>query len=546
MKRLIYLVLCCFLLCNSEAQTPAQVTQLAALGKVWGFLKYFHPAAAKGSPDWDNELLRMIPLVEGAGSKPRFDSLIEAWYRSLPTAKLAETPVNWHADSIVTTFSEKDIRKFPVSKWLKGELVRLYEYHLPDTNRYATRYYNSYRYDHIIHDEKAYDTPLCPGPPVRLLSLFRYWNAINYFYPHRARIPQWDTVLAACIPRFLQADNVTKYQKAVLQLIHELPDSHSFINGPGINDKFPPFRIGHVKDGYLVSESDDSVVKRWDVRVGDEIITVNGKPVHQREAELLQITTGTNVPSLYRNIARGLLVNGDSTAQVDLKRKGELITRTVTLHNWEGDSKIPRSTKPLWQELEKGIWYVRFCRIKNADTLRQLFSDIHDARAVIWEMRAYPNYNVSVALNKFLFPVKTTFSKQRNAWDYYPGAFVKSSFEFIPEGNDTQIYNGPLIVLVDEQTQSLSESVVMALKQRSNTITIGRQTAGTTGNITWLSLPGGIEVSYTGVGVEGAQGSFHQGDGIKLDLEVPASKEDLLQGKDPILEKALLFARKPH
>jgi C-terminal processing protease CtpA/Prc len=83
----------------------------------------------------------------------------------------------------------------------------------------------------------------------------------------------------------------------------------------------------------------------------------------------------------------------------------------------------------------------------------------------------------------------------------------------------------------------------MALKQRSNTYTIGRQTAGTTGNITWLSLPGAIEVSYTGVGVEGAQGSFHQGDGITLDAAVPADPRDLMKGRDAILQKALSHAR---
>jgi hypothetical protein len=545
MKQLFYLVLCCLIHYNGQAQTKTTIAQLATLGKVWGFLKYFHPAVAKGNPDWDSALLRMIPLAEKAGSKPKFDSLLETWYRSLPAAQLATTPVSWKADSIVRTFTEQDIQRFAVSKWLKEQLVQLYLYHLPNTNRYATRYYNGYRYDHIIHDEKAYDKPLCPTRSVRVLTLFRYWNTINYFYPHRARIPQWDTVLTAYIRPFLQADNVNQYQQAVLELIHELPDSHSFIDGPGINDKFPPFRIDHVKAGYLVSESDDSVVKRWDIRVGDEIIIVNGKSVQQRETELLKITTGTNTPSLYRNIARGLLVNGDSIAQVGLKRKRELITRTVALHNWEGDSKIPRSSKPLWEELEKGIWYVRFCRIKNADTVRQLFSDIHNARAVIWEMRGYPNYNVSVALNKFLFAVKTTFSAQQNAWDYYPGAFVKSSSDyFIPEGKEAMIYNGPLIILVDERTQSLSESVTMTLKQRANSYIIGRQTAGTTGNITWLTLPGALEVSYTGVGVVGVQGSFHQGNGIKIDLEVPTNREYLLQGRDPIQEKALLYARK--
>jgi hypothetical protein len=544
MKKIFYLVLCSFLFYNCQAQTPAQVRQLAALGKVWGFLKCFHPAAAAGKPDWDKELLRMIPLAEQAANPLAFDSLLEAWYRSLPAAKVSPAPVNWRADSIVRTFSEKDIRQFPISKWLKDEFVRLYQYHLPDTNRYATRYYNGYRYDHIIHDERAYDTPLCPNRSVRLLALFRYWNTINYFYPHKARIPQWDTVLTAYISRFFRAENETQYQQAVLELIHELPDSHSFIDGPGIINTLPPFRIDHLEGKYLIGESDDSVIKKWDYRPGDEIVAVNGKPVLQREKELLQTTTGTNTLSLYRNIAKGLLRNGDSVVQVGFKRNGEVITRSVTMHSWMVNNQIPRTIKPLWQELEKGIWYVRFCSIKNADTLRQLFTDIHGARAVIWEMRDYPNYKVTTELYKFFFPAKTLFAEVRNAWDYYPGAFVKSPLYFEPDGLEKRIYNGPLIVLIDEYTQSLAESVSAALKLRTNTITMGRQTAGTTGNITWLTMPGALEVRYTGVGMDYRQHAFRQGDGVQLDVPVTVTAASLAQGRDVILEQAILYARK--
>src|SRR3954465_15538990 len=150
MKQLFYLVLCCLIHYNSQAQSKAAIAQLATLGKVWGFLKCFHPAAAKGSPDWDSALLHLIPLSEKAVNKPAFDSLLETWYKSLPAAHLSSKPVNWKADSIVRTFTEKDIQRFAVSKWLKEQLVRLYQYHLPDTNRYATRYYNGYRYDHVI------------------------------------------------------------------------------------------------------------------------------------------------------------------------------------------------------------------------------------------------------------------------------------------------------------------------------------------------------------------------------------------------------------
>src|SRR5678815_5215483 len=43
-----------------HAQTNQQIKNLATLARVWGFLKYYHPDAAKGNPDWDKELVRMI------------------------------------------------------------------------------------------------------------------------------------------------------------------------------------------------------------------------------------------------------------------------------------------------------------------------------------------------------------------------------------------------------------------------------------------------------------------------------------------------------
>ncbi|MCX6612403.1 MAG: hypothetical protein NTW74_16320, partial [Acidobacteria bacterium] len=43
-----------------------QVANLALTGKVWGFLKYHHPAITAGKKHWDFELLRIIPKVLSA------------------------------------------------------------------------------------------------------------------------------------------------------------------------------------------------------------------------------------------------------------------------------------------------------------------------------------------------------------------------------------------------------------------------------------------------------------------------------------------------
>ena len=39
------------------------LTNLALLGRVWGFLKYYHPEIAAGNFNWDYELFRILPTI---------------------------------------------------------------------------------------------------------------------------------------------------------------------------------------------------------------------------------------------------------------------------------------------------------------------------------------------------------------------------------------------------------------------------------------------------------------------------------------------------
>jgi len=46
--------------------TTVQIENLATLGKVWGFLKYHHPAVTAGTRQWDFDLLRILPSILAA------------------------------------------------------------------------------------------------------------------------------------------------------------------------------------------------------------------------------------------------------------------------------------------------------------------------------------------------------------------------------------------------------------------------------------------------------------------------------------------------
>src|SRR5678816_1040640 len=59
---------------HTTAQTTPEIDRLAALGKVWGFLKYYHPFVAAGSIDWDSVVVATVPKVRAARTSAEFSS----------------------------------------------------------------------------------------------------------------------------------------------------------------------------------------------------------------------------------------------------------------------------------------------------------------------------------------------------------------------------------------------------------------------------------------------------------------------------------------
>ena len=61
---------------QSEVSTAQQTEHLMLLCRVWGYVKYRHPAYLLGQRDWDADLLELIPQVQAAGSASEFAATI--------------------------------------------------------------------------------------------------------------------------------------------------------------------------------------------------------------------------------------------------------------------------------------------------------------------------------------------------------------------------------------------------------------------------------------------------------------------------------------
>lgn len=549
MKKLItFIALICLSGGIMHAQDKQQINNLAAFAKVWGFLKYYHSEVAKGNPDWDNELIRMIPEIKALPDAKAFDEAITRWYASLPKAKLAPTVTKLVNDTVVYIFDEKDIKNFGVSTNLRTEFTRLYLHHLPDSNKFIGNSYQGHQLDYIYHIENPYNTPDYPDEAHRLLALCRYWNIITYFYPHKKiNAPGWDNVLTDFIPQFIAAASTDEYRRAFLKLTAQLKDSHSFFSQKDWNKAHNqlnlPFVTYYIDGKYFIGESRyDSLMKQQDFKVGDEIVSINHKPLSDRVNQLKPYTTGTNELSYHRNIGSSLFkIDTNRAMNVGISRQGRIINKTVHLFSEAELYQYRKMHKlKLWENLGNEIWYVRICQVETPDTLKKLFTDLQQAKTVIWDMRDYPSFNVVRGMGPGLFANHTSSTITFNGLLLHPGAFSRKLEPAYDQGTALKLslYQGKMIVLVNEHTQSLSESIAYDLRFRPNTIIMGRQTAGTTGNILFVDYPGGIEASFTGVGVEGLSGSFIEGKGVKIDKAIKLSGDKLTKFPDYMLEMA--------
>jgi hypothetical protein len=75
--------------------TQAQAQNLFTLAKVWGFLKYHHPAVTGGKLQWDYELFRILPAVLEARDRGAANQVLGAWVEHLgevpPVPRLCRT-----------------------------------------------------------------------------------------------------------------------------------------------------------------------------------------------------------------------------------------------------------------------------------------------------------------------------------------------------------------------------------------------------------------------------------------------------------------------
>ena len=528
---------------KSIKATEKKIDDLFVFCKVWGYLKYYHPSVAKGKYDWDNEFIRLLPEILEVKNTAERDLVLLKWVEELGN-------YDKNDNSYTVTNNEKLL---PSLGWIStvglDTQLELKLNDIKDAFRSKNKYVslNPSFGNPYLGNETPYDSMKYPDVGYRLLSLFRYWNIIEYYFPYKYLINEsWDDVLKEFIPKLIDAQNELEYNLAILELAARIDDSHSQITSKGVElnkyygDYYAPLQVKFIEDKVVVTAYHDQMQgEKTGIKIGAIITKAGGKSVEEIIAERSRYTAASNYPTMLRNIAIDLLRSTKNTLDIEYFQDGNIkkVQVDCILKTKLKLIDIFREKEEHFKLIGSDIAYIYPGAIKK-EHVAELFKRIKDKKAVIIDLRCYPSEFIVYSLGAHLVPGGREFARFTKGSITKPGLFTMASPAIVGRANKGY-FKGKVVILVNEVTQSQAEFTAMAFRTAPNSVVIGSTTAGADGNVSEFQLPGGLNAWFTGIGVYYPDGTETQRVGIVPDIEVKPTIEGIKANRDEVLEKAI-------
>ena len=570
-KILLGAFFCTFLL-SVKAQRGNSTEHLYTFIKVWGFLKYYHPALASGKMDADSIFKEGIKAMVPAKSDAEFKKWLAGMLRTLGPVDHSEKPDSTKLFTRNQNFEWIQKLKL-ITPELRKELIRLQRIgYSGDFHRYMPANFHETQ----LPGETPYPEITYPDKYWQLLSLARYWNAIEYLYAYKYMLPvAWDKVLQQQIPEFNKTLTSVEFEIQLMKLNAAIEDSH----GGAINIKnkariygsyFPPFYVRFVGDSLVVTDYIDTLsCTQQNIRPGDVIYSIADKPVSITGKEWYVSASNINKKKAIMSAPALMLpLRGtDSVLKIGYLREGNRMQSYLQLKK-PSASYVQVLTEIYRRETGNGTTTTNDFVLRSIDTgvavvdaanLSILYNSAKDekavdsvfqlmrkhSKAIILDMRCYATQ--AVFYNKFLgalgWPLKPflTLKAHSTRW---PGAFY--TYDIVSGVKQAAVmkkYTGKVILLVDSRTHSQSEMITMIFQASGPAIVVGTQSSGADGDVIDLPLPGDYELSFSGRHVSYIDGTPSQMSGVKRDVKVKLTTKGVAAGRDEILEAALQLVR---
>jgi Peptidase family S41 len=558
----------------AHALTARGLQNEVAFARLYGMVRYFHPSDQAARLDWNAFAVRGVREVEAAKDDVALAKTLTALFapvaptlRVLPAGEKYSLPAELHPDNVAglkviywrhhgmgqggpnstyhsdreqASAAKADGKTIPspvsplqvdlggVKAWVPMALFVDAQGTLPHVAAAAE----------ANQDEK----PLLSGDDraVRLADVVIAWNIFEHFYPYfdMART-DWQAVLPRSLEAAANDKDAAAFQDTLNRLVAALHDGHGGVYRGGFTATLP--LAWDWVEGKLVITAVGSAAEGQIAR-GDAVTKINGRPVAELLAAKEELISGAT-PQWIRWRALGQLALGekDQTAVLTIAPFADPgKTKEISLQYQAPAAGPIEETRPAKiAELEKGIFYIDIGRITNADFDAAL-PQLEKAHGIIFDFRGYPshlkpeflthlaNHRMTSAqwhVPVVLWPDHQQMTFERGGeWDLTPAQpLLHAKKAFITDG----------------RAISYAESCMGIVEAYKLGAIVGATTAGTNGNVNPFSLPGGYQVSWTGMKVLKHDGSRHHGVGILPTVPVSRTQAAIAAGHDEFLDRAV-------
>jgi len=418
----------------------------------------------------------------------------------------------------------------------------------------------------------------------KLYGLSQFWSEAKYNFAFFDQTEvNWDSAYQAFIPKVLATKNTFDYYKEMELFCALLKDGHTDIwKGRKISKNQIYIRIffKNINQRFYVEDIFNGYVEN--VPIGSELVKINGQPAKAYlQEKITPYISASTEHELWNEAIRAWFMHSTDTTQITqmefIRPDGKAATHSARMHTKTSRGKFAKKDKE-WTPFElhnlaKGI--VKIDLNTFGDTIvvtkfKEVLPQLYKSKGIIIDLRKNGGGNSGIGAQILAY-----FTDQKRligslwqtrehkaaykAWG--TGMVLKENFnEWEQEAyetangihwykGDTMTFNNsvtdkkltvPLVVLLGNGTASAAEDFLVMLDGlEGRATTIGQKSFGSTGQPMSFQLPGGAGARICTKKDTYPDGREFVGYGMKPDILVPLTVEEMIGAQDNALAKAI-------
>jgi C-terminal processing protease CtpA/Prc len=398
-------------------------------------------------------------------------------------------------------------------------------------------------------------------PILRMAGFAKMWSLVKYNFVYLDRRPglNWDAVLEEYMARIARAKDDIEYGKLLQRAIALLHDGHTNVYPNSAAPQDAPAITLEPIESKAVATIVGDLPELAAIRPGMELLEIDGTPVKtiiERDIDPYVSSSSPQDRELrwMRQLLAGApgsrmqtkwLTPDGKTVEVALPRDGS---------EHRGALKFPSHPRFEHRDLPGGIAYIGLSDFNDAAVNPEFdaqFDRLREAKAWIIDLRWNGGGSSGIGYKILAHFIERKLEGSKQSSRVYNPTLAALGDPQTWHDWETSVvepaagphYAGPVYVLTSPHTCSAAEDFLLPLRTAKRITIVGEPSCGSTGQPLPFIIYGATGRICTKWD-RFPDGTEFVGPGVVPDVKIARTKQDIVSGRDPVLERAIALASK--